>query len=56
MFNKILERKLFKIEIKRIRLDAKEFRLRLKKAKRTNDWGAFFDWWDEREQQKGSNL
>lgn len=53
MFKKMLERKLFKLEIKRIRLDAKEFKTRLKLAEKSKEWGAFFDWWVEQEK---SNL
>lgn len=52
MFKKLLERRLFRLEIKRIRLDTKEFKTRLKLAEKTKNWGAFFAWWDEQEAKK----
>lgn len=52
MFGKSLDRRILRAQIKQIRYEAKEFRLRLKKARRTKNWGEFFDWWDEQESKK----
>lgn len=56
MLKKSSDKKLFKSIKKAIKEETREFLTRLKKAKRTKNWGAFFAWWDEQEQKSKSNL
>lgn len=49
MFLKSLDRRILKAQKKQIRYEAKEFRLRLKKAMRTKNWDDAFEGYSEKQ-------